>query len=166
MNKILTVIIAVAASLTIMSAQETSKVKMYARGYRADIELSAAVANQYTISTSQGFSIGNGLYVGGGVGFATELEPEYSSKPVFLVPLFADFKYSFLNQKCSPFVGMRAGEMIDITKNGLRILANPSAGVDISRFSIKIGYELQYGVMGAGEGLMNHYAKIGIGFVF
>ncbi len=166
MNKILTIFIALVASVAIMSAQEVSSAKMYDRGYRADIELSAAIANQYAISTSQGFSFGNGLYIGGGLGFAAELKPEYSSNAVFLVPIFADLKYSFLNQKCTPFVGLRAGEIIDITKNGLRVFANPSVGVDIARFSIKVGYELQYGAMGAGEGLLNHYAKIGVGFTF
>lgn len=183
MNKILTILIATVISISAMFAQEARqdtipvydsrntelfepKAKMYEKGYRADIELSAAIADQYGISSSHGFSFGNGLYIGGGVGFAAELRPEYSSDIVFLVPVFADLKYSFINQKCSPFVGIRAGEILDITQNGLRAFASPAIGVDISRFSVKVGYELQYGAMGACEGLIRHYAKIGIGFTF
>ena len=37
----------------------------YDRGYRADIELSWADKSVWGISSSHGFSFGNGLYVGG-----------------------------------------------------------------------------------------------------
>ena len=39
----------------------------YDRGYRADIELSWSDKSVWGISSSHGFSFGNGLYVGGGV---------------------------------------------------------------------------------------------------
>ena len=38
----------------------------YNRGYRADIELSWANKSVWGITSSHGFSFGNGLYVGGG----------------------------------------------------------------------------------------------------
>ena len=45
----------------------------YNRGYRADIELSWANKSVWGITSSHGFSFGNGLYVGGGAGFSAEL---------------------------------------------------------------------------------------------
>ncbi len=83
-------------------------------------------------------------------------------------------KYSFLNKKCSPFVGARASEIFDVSNNGLRLGANPYIGIDISRFSVKVGYEFHYGLMGAGigtvmdsyAGAMKNYIKIGIGYTF
>lgn len=45
----------------------------YNRGYRADIELSWANRYVWGISSSHGFSFGNGVYVGGGTGFGAEL---------------------------------------------------------------------------------------------
>lgn len=43
--------------------------RMYARKYRADIELSWSNPNTWGITSSHGYSFGNGLYVGGGAGF-------------------------------------------------------------------------------------------------
>ena len=45
----------------------------YNRGYRADIELSWANKSVWGITSSHGFSFGNGLYVGGGAGFGAQL---------------------------------------------------------------------------------------------
>ena len=44
--------------------------RMYARKYRADIELSWSNPNTWGITSSHGYSFGNGLYVGGGAGSA------------------------------------------------------------------------------------------------
>ena len=38
----------------------------YEKGYRADVELSWSESSIWGISSSHGFSFGNGLYVGGG----------------------------------------------------------------------------------------------------
>ena len=45
----------------------------YNRGYRADIELLWADKSVWGITSSHGFSFGNGLYVGGGAGFGAEM---------------------------------------------------------------------------------------------
>ena len=45
----------------------------YNRGYRADVELSWANKSVWGITSSHGFSFGNGIYVGGGAGFGAEL---------------------------------------------------------------------------------------------
>ena len=58
-----------ALALGILSVDAQAKDYVdYERGYRADIAMSTSISEQYTLSTSHGFSFGNGLYVGGGVG--------------------------------------------------------------------------------------------------
>ena len=136
--------------------------RMYRKGYRADIELSWANSNHWGISTSHGSCFGNGLYVGGGAGFNAIMD----EKVTFYTPIFADIKYSFINRLGSPFVSAKAGGLIDITNSGIRTFINPALGVDISRFSIKVGYEYQFGCWGFGKGSHNHQVKCGVGFTF
>ena len=136
--------------------------RMYRKGYRADIELSWANPNHWGISTSHGRSFGNGLYVGGGAGFNAIM----ADKITYYTPVFADIKYSFINRLGSPFVSAKAGGLIDITNSGISTFINPALGVDISRFSIKIGYEYQLGCWGFVKGSHNHQVKCGVGFTF
>ncbi|MBQ3250895.1 MAG: hypothetical protein IJB05_07120 [Bacteroidales bacterium] len=138
--------------------------RMYARKYRADIELSWSNPNTWGITSSHGYSFGNGLYVGGGAGFAAEWNGK--DEPLYLVPVFADVKYSFINRLASPFVSLKGGAYADITNSGLRTFANPAVGVDIGRFSIKVGYEYQLGCWGNGDGVHTHQVKCGVGFTF
>ena len=143
-----------------------SKSIYYKDDYRANIELSCLVPDSWQITTSHGRSFGNGLYVGGGVGFAAEFIPDYKSKPTYLVPLFADLKYSFINSAASPFVSLSAGGYADITNTGIRCFANPAIGIDIGRFAIKIGYEYQLGVWNHNQNVSKHSAKLGLSFNF
>ena len=136
--------------------------RMYRKGYRADIELSWANPNHWGISTSHGRSFGNGLYVGGGAGFNAIMADEIT----YYTPVFADIKYSFINRLGSPFVSAKAGGIIDITNSGIRTFINPALGVDVSRFSIKVGYEYQLGCWGFGRDLHNHQIKCSVGFTF
>ena len=105
------------------------------------------------------------MYVGGGAGFTAEFLSG-SSKPTYLVPVFADIKYSFINMKATPFVSLKAGGYADVTNTGIRTFANPAVGVDISRFSIKVGYEYRLGCWRFGEGISSHHLKCGLGFTF
>ena len=136
--------------------------RMYRKGYRADIELSWANPNHWGISTSHGSCFGNGLYVGGGAGFNAIMD----EKVTFYTPVFADIKYNFINRLGSPFVSAKAGGLIDITNSGIRTFINPALGVDISRFSIKVGYEYQFGCWGFGKGSHSHQVKCSVGFTF
>lgn len=159
----------------------------YNRGYRADIELSWADKLLWGISSSHGFSFGNGLYVGGGAGFGAVLtknpvatasvaedviDPEYSYTPEsnwnasYLVPVFADIKYSFLNTLATPFVSLKGGAVADITNKGIRTFANPAIGLDIARFSLKVGYEYQLGFWGHLDGEHMHNIKLGVSYTF
>ena len=178
MKRLFFTLCVLAASATWMHAQEVStqeNVKAqeymsnvsYNKGYRADIELSVAIINQLGISTSHGYSFGNGLYVGGGAGFVAEFLPDFKAKPNYLTPLFADIKYSFIkNAIATPFVSFKCGAIADISNLGLRTFANPAVGIDIARFALKIQYEYQQSICGYSDDITAHFLKIGIGYTF
>ena len=143
----------------------------YNRGYRADIELSWANKSVWGITSSHGFSFGNGLYVGGGAGFGAELTkntktPETNRNASYFVPVFADIKYSFTKTQVAPFVSMKGGAIADITNKGIRTFANPAIGLDIARFSMKVGYEYQRGFWGLLDGKHIHNVKLGVAYTF
>lgn len=143
----------------------------YNRGYRADIELSWANKSIWGITSSHGFSFGNGLYVGGGAGFGAELikntkTPESNWNASYFVPVFADIKYSFTKAQVAPFVSMKGGAIADITNKGIRTFANPAVGLDIARFSLKVGYEYQLGFWGHLDGKHIHNVKLGVAYTF
>ena len=159
----------------------------YNRGYRADIELSWANKSVWGITSSHGFSFGNGLYVGGGAGFGAKLtkdqvatvsaaddviDPEYTYTPdsnwnaSYFVPVFADIKYSFSKKLAAPFVSLKGGAIADITNKGIRTFASPAVGLDIARFSLKVGYEYQLGFWGHLDGKHMHNVKLGVAYTF
>ena len=143
----------------------------YDRGYRADIELSWANKSVWGIASSHGFSFGNGLYVGGGAGFGAELTkeadtPESNWNASYFVPVFADIKYSFTKTVVTPFVSLKGGAIADITNKGIRTFANPAVGLDIARFSLKVGYEYQLGCWGHFDGKHMHNVKLGVAYTF
>ena len=159
----------------------------YNRGYRADVELSWANKSVWSITSSHGFSFGNGLYVGGGAGFGAALtkkhnatagiaddliDPEYSYTPEsnwnasYFVPVFADIKYSFMRTLVAPFVSLKGGAIADITNKGIRTFANPAVGLDIARFSLKVGYEYQLGFWGHLDGKQMHNVKLSVTYTF
>ena len=158
----------------------------YNRGYRADIELSWADKSVWGITSSHGFSFDNGIYVGGGAGFGAELtkdsvaaasvaddvDPEYSFTPEagcnasYFVPVFADIKYSFTKTLASSFVSLKGGAVADITNKGIRTFANPAVGLDIARFTLKVGYEYQLGFWGHLDGEHMHNVKLGVAYTF
>jgi hypothetical protein len=123
----------------------------YERGYHADIAVSTSISEQYTISTSHGFSFGNGLYVGGGVGFTAETFLNFEDAPHYLVPLFADVKYTFLNKRVSPFVSARVGGVFNTEYKMNRMLINPMVGINVRHFTVGLGYELQHAFKGVIE---------------
>ena len=143
----------------------------YNRGYRADIELSWANKSVWGITSSHGFSFGNGLYVGGGAGFGAEMAkqsgtPESNWNASYFVPVFADIKYSFMKTLATPFVILKGGAIADITNKGIRTFANPAVGLDIARFSLKVGYEYQLGFWGHLDGKHMHNVKLGVAYTF
>ena len=92
---------------TAVSAEENTDSKnsnknlFFNRGYRANIELDWSNGGKgfgfthYGLTTSQGYSFGNGLYLGAGLGAIVEPHDGPSSDYFFSLPVFADLKYSF-----------------------------------------------------------------------
>ena len=154
----------------------------YRTGYRADVELSWNSLKCWNISSSHGFSFGNGLYVGGGVGFGAVLtkmeqnaksigsestqQPESTWNAKYYIPMFADVKYSFMKSFVTPFVDLRGGAIADITDSGASLFINPAIGVDIARFSLKIGYEHQLGCLGSLDNTKVNIVKLSVAYTF
>ena len=139
----------------------------YERGYRADIAVSTSISEQYTLSTSHGFSFGNGLYVGGGVGFTAETFLNFEDAPHYLVPLFADVKYTFLNKRVSPFVSARVGGVFNTEYKMNRMLINPMVGINVRHFTVGLGYELQHAFKGVIENKASmHNVHLRLGYTF
>ena len=78
----------------------------------------------------------------------------------------ADIKYSFMKTLASPFVSLRGGAIADITNLGVRTFASPALGLDIARFSLKVGYEYQLGFWGHLDGKHMHNVKLGVAYIF
>ena len=161
------------ATGNVVSAQNGKGGWSYRKDYRADVEFAWMNPGQYVLSTSHGYSFGNGLYVGGGLGLG--FDTSYADKTSVIVPLFAEVKYSFLDQFDSPFVSFRAGEYADFTNFGLGFFFNPAVGIDLGRFNIKLGYELQKPFaaisgsktpVGYEDRNYSHHVKVSVGFAF
>jgi opacity protein-like surface antigen len=157
-----------ALALGILSVDAQSKDYVdYERGYRADIAVSTSISEQYTLSTSHGFSFGNGLYVGGGVGFTAETFLNFEDAPHYLVPLFADVKYTFLNKRVSPFVSARVGGVFNTEYKMNRMLINPMVGINVRHFTVGLGYELQHAFKGVIENKASmHNVHLRVGYTF
>ena len=159
---------ALALALGVLSVDAQTKDYVdYERGYRADIAVSTSISEQYTLSTSHGFSFGNGLYVGGGVGFTAETFLNFEDAPHYLVPLFADVKYTFLNKRVSPFVSARVGGVFNTEYKMNRMLINPMVGISVRHFTVGLGYELQHTFKGVIENSASmHNVHLRVGYTF
>ncbi len=123
-----------------LSAQES---RTYRKGYRANIEIGNYTIigkGQYgglvQVTTSQGYSFGNGAYVGLGLGAGFDLDGSV------YIPLFMDAKYNFIDNKVSPFASVRTGiRFSPETSNYISWGFSLGGGVDFGRFSVKLGYE-------------------------
>ena len=71
-----------------------------------------------------------------------------------------------MKRQTSPFVSLKGGTVVDITNKGMSTFANPAVGLDIARFSLKIGYEYQLGFWGYLDGKHMHNVKLGVAYIF
>lgn len=92
-----------------------------------------------TVSTSHGYSFGQGTYVGGGLEVFTDM-----SGNDFAFPLFGEVKHSFMDNVISPFVGMRSG-VVFMKDDGFGLLISPAVGVDICHISFSLSYAFDSG---------------------
>ena len=123
-----------------LSAQES---KMFRKGYRGSIEIGNYAVfgkdkfgGNAQITLSQGYSFGNGAYIGLGFGLGADL------KRGGYIPFFMDAKYNFIDGKVSPFASVRTGFRFSPTASEyLSFGIALGGGVDFGRFSVKLGYE-------------------------
>lgn len=125
-----------------LNAKNPGKNPYYDRGYIGNVALGGTVglSNDFgtraTLFTSHGYSFGHGVFAGLGTGVIMDFAGQCT------IPLYADFKYSFLDRIVSPFVDYKMGvSLYDLAYASLYV--SPSVGVDVGRFSFSIGYVFQ-----------------------
>ena len=110
----------IGAVLLCIVASAQNENPLYEKGYYGNIELDVGSTFGFSadapdrglnagILTSHGYSSGSGLYVGAGAGLIFNTE-HYS---YISVPVFADIKYSFVDNDFSPFVSCKIGTVIN-----------------------------------------------------
>ena len=128
-----------------LDAQESYS---YKKGYRGDVSVGGIVGvtkgirnDAFSLSTVHGYSYGDGLFVGGGVG----LNAFFSD--LVTVPVFAVAKYNFIDKVFSPFVDCRLGgeAMLQNNDKGLAFVVSPGVGVDFKRVNFRVAYLCEAG---------------------
>lgn len=83
------------------------------------------------------------------LGFGTGLRYYFDAEAA-LIPVFADFRANFINNKVSPYLSLGVGYSFDATNDfeGFGFLLNPTVGVsfnvsDKSAMNVGLGYEMQ-----------------------
>lgn len=83
------------------------------------------------------------------LGFGTGLRYYFIAEAA-LIPVFADFRANFMNNKISPYLSLGVGYSFDATNDfeGVGFLLNPTVGVsfkvsDKSAMNVGLGYEMQ-----------------------
>lgn len=135
----------------IPAALEYPQTEVFTKGYRGIVELGYGIkSGKYGLDVTNfnfvnGYQLSKQMFVGVGTGIKYFNESEMT-----LIPLYADFKYSFLDQKVSPMFGFSAGFSFN-PNNGFEgegFLFNPSLGAQIKgknkmRYNISLNYQTQ-----------------------
>lgn len=116
----------------------------FQKGYQGSVEVGNYAVfgkdksgGMMQLTTTHGFRMGNGVYLGAGVGVAYSL-----TTSDYVIPLFLDAKYNFIDTSVSPFVNLRSGIRFNGSVNQtLGSFISIACGVDSGRFSVKIGYD-------------------------
>lgn len=119
----------------------------YKEGYRGNVGLgvvNVAGENMFEgraiLETNHGYSFGNGLYAGGGIGFYGHSDSKFA-----FIPIYAEGKFNFPNFIVSPFVDARIGVMCvadtETKTSTAAFMVTPMVGVDIWRFSLAWFYQ-------------------------
>lgn len=118
------------------------------KGYRGNLSLGGNIGitkgivyNSAGITTSHGYSFGDGVYLGAGLGCNMLFAGGVT------LPVFIDAKYNIVDWTLSPFVDCRLGGEMIFTDNGDggALVVNPGFGVDFNRFTFRVGYLCEAG---------------------
>lgn len=120
-------------------------------GYKGIVELGYQVGvgdfgmDRLNLNIINGYQINPYFSLGLGTGLRYYFDAEAA-----LVPVFADFRAYFINNKTSPYLSLGVGYSFDATNDfkGVGFLLNPTVGVsfkvsDKSAINVGIGYEMQ-----------------------
>lgn len=108
---------------------------LYGEGYAGNVALDVSMLSLGAeLTTSHGYSFGNGLFMGFGLGAGIN----YSHQDIYM-PIYIDSKYSFINKRYSPFVALRGGTVLSYTYDAGYFVA-PSVGIDMGRMSLFMRY--------------------------
>ena len=140
MKFIKVIFISAVLMLSSLSSLAQDRDLWYMSGYRWNIEIDAGSTLSRTFavsaSTSHGYRTGNGMYFGAGAGI-TFNPNDYA---YVTVPIFADWKYSFMNKDCSPYLAVKVGTELNLEDLTAGLMFKPSVGVDVGKFSMHFGY--------------------------
>lgn len=146
-------------SAAMVSAQNSHA---FEKGYRGNVSLTGNIGvsrgftnNAVELTTSHGYSFGDGMYMGGGIGLNVGMS-DYMAFPVYF-----DMKYNILDWKLSPYVDCRAGFVVWGDAEGLSFMASPGIGFDYRKMSFRVGYKCD-----AGYAFKLHTISIGVSFNF
>lgn len=117
----------------------------YDAGYHPTVEAGLVLNGNVaavSVVTSQGYCFGNGLYIGGMTGIVFGSMSENGGRAQ-AVPVMGEIKYGFMDSLASPFVGLRTGMVLDVSSVGIGFVLRPVLGVDIGRFALSVGLNLQ-----------------------
>lgn len=82
--------------------------KLDLRGYKGFVDVGYSFANAdfdfFEITTTHGYQFNNHIFAGGGIGFQYFSDPDYK-----IVPIYANFRFNFLNAKVTPYADLRTG---------------------------------------------------------
>lgn len=173
MKRILTII---TISLLALAGAERAKAQdspVFRKGYSGNAEL-GIMAKEYpygTLSTTHGYSFGNGWFIGGGASFQSGLYPRMYASPEkrdpalnpdgtvvttpsssseqyeggFLLGAHFDARYAFRNKRFTPFLEVKTGVTYDLHLEALGSFIEPSVGVAYRRFAVSAGLNTHFG---------------------
>ena len=123
----------------------------YRRGYRADIQTGVVLnlnGPSYVMTTSHGYSFGNGIFIGAGTGLYVDTFAMGKNDVQYQIPVF-----------------VKAGGLYDCTLNSPGYMVRPSVGVDLWRVSISVGWDrTMYKYLGGMTGKSNVYIGLSCNF--
>lgn len=119
--------------------------------YKGIVELGYQIGAGYYGMDRLKLNIINGYQINPyfSLGFGTGLRYYFDAEAA-LIPVFADFRANFMNNKISPYLSLGVGYSFDATNDfaGVGFLLNPTVGVsfkvsDKSAMNVGLGYEMQ-----------------------
>ena len=141
MRKLVLVVASLLLTTIMVSAQNKHA---FEKGYRGNVSLTGNIGinkdfsnNGIELTTSHGHNFGDGMYIGGGIGF--NVNSDFVNIPVFL-----DMKYNILDRELSPYIDCRVGGVL-IVEEALALMVSPAIGFDYRKMSFRVGYKCEAG---------------------